>query len=311
MLTTIFSKTKPINYLLIAFGLIIAFTFHVFFTPVETVSGYFIFQKSSILILFLLSFFWTNFITQKNEISKSNNYALLVFLFITVLNPSVFIKINLVISSFFVILAFRRIVSLRTFKQTKQKIFDASLLILVASLFHFHAIFFLVLVFAAVFIYTSGTPKNLLIPFIAFISVGTIYFGLDSFQDFQLINSLKSQMQFEISSFAFKDTISHVVFSLYAAFSILVLIYGLISYPTKQLNTKGTYSLTFLYLVTGTLVYLLNPIRSNSVLIFTLVPVALLSANFIEEINKNGLKNAVLYTILLVSFFFFILQLNF
>ena len=310
MLATIFNKTKPINYLLIAFALVIVFVSYYNFNFSAPLSAYAVFQISIIFILLLISFFWLNFISQKNELSKSNNYPLLVLLLLVALNPQVFNNINLVISNFFILLAFRRIVSLRTFKSNKQKIFDASLLIFIASLFHIYALVFIVVIFVAILIYSFAEAKNLLIPFIALVSVATIYVTIDSLQGFKLLTALLHDVYLPYQSLTFPSVYAHISFSLYIAFSILVLIYGIIQLPKKQQNIKGTYTITFFMYLAGLFVYILESNKDNSVLLFSMVPTALLAANFIEEIPKNKFKDAVLYTIASVSLILFFFQLN-
>ena len=216
----------------------------------------------------------------------------------------------MVISNFFILLAFRRIVSLRTFKSNKQKIFDASLLIFIASLFHIYALVFIVVIFVAILIYSFAEAKNLLIPFIALVSVATIYVTIDSLQGFKLLTALLHDVYLPYQSLTFPSVYAHISFSLYIAFSILVLIYGIIQLPKKQQNIKGTYTITFFMYLAGLFVYILESNKDNSVLLFSMVPTALLAANFIEEIPKNKFKDAVLYTIASVSLILFFFQLN-
>jgi hypothetical protein len=45
------------------------------------------------------------------------------------------------------LLALRRLISLQSMKASKEKIFDASLWVFIASLFHFWSILFIVLIF--------------------------------------------------------------------------------------------------------------------------------------------------------------------
>jgi hypothetical protein len=53
-----------------------------------------------------------------------------------ILFPSVFNNSNLLVANFFLLLAIRRMISLQTLKAPKEKIFDASIWIFIASLFH-------------------------------------------------------------------------------------------------------------------------------------------------------------------------------
>jgi hypothetical protein len=71
------------------------------------------------------------------------------FFLLIVFFPSVLDNVNLVVANFFILLAFRRLISLQSLKASK-KIFDASFWIIVAALFQFWSILYLVLVFISI-----------------------------------------------------------------------------------------------------------------------------------------------------------------
>jgi hypothetical protein len=100
------------------------------------------------LLAVLGSVFITNFISKKNGLRTVLTqffYFLLIVFF-----PSVLDNVNLVVANFFILLAFRRLISLQSLKASKEKIFDASFWIIVAALFQFWSILYLVLVFISI-----------------------------------------------------------------------------------------------------------------------------------------------------------------
>lgn len=143
MITSVFKKSTFANYILVVLLLVFFFSFYQFneVNVAQKVTD--IYQKSLIIIVLISSLFLVNFIVKKNGLTKISSFAILFFVLYLALFPSVFGNLKLVLANFFVILAIRRMISLQTLKSPKEKIFDASLWIFVASLFHFWCILFL------------------------------------------------------------------------------------------------------------------------------------------------------------------------
>ena len=146
MITSIFKKSTPLNLSLVVF-LILSFFFIYQFQDLAWASNLVtIGNKLTILLILLGSIFFTNFIANKNGVSKDTAYVILFFFLFVIFFPSIFDKFDLVVSNFFIILAIRRLISLQSLSASKEKIFDASLWIFIAALFHFWSILYLVLV---------------------------------------------------------------------------------------------------------------------------------------------------------------------
>jgi hypothetical protein len=99
-------------------------------------------SKLGLLAVLLGSVFITNFISKKNGLSKDSAYTVFFIFLLIVFFPSVLDNVNLVVANFFILLAFRRLISLQSLKASKE-IFDASFWIIVAALFQFWSILFL------------------------------------------------------------------------------------------------------------------------------------------------------------------------
>ena len=171
MISRIFGKTKPINYIIV-----LAFLF-LFYWPVH----FFLFDKSysvgrlllQVLMLGTLFFsiFVVNFIVKRNKITGKNSFPLLFYALLTVLFPETLTDPNAIFCSFFLLLATRRLISMRSPRETKFKIFDATLWIMIASLFYDWAILYITLVFAAIFFYDRKNLRNWLVPFAGLFTV--------------------------------------------------------------------------------------------------------------------------------------------
>src|SRR5690606_16620146 len=78
---------------------------------------------------------------------------------------------KILLANAFLLLALRRIMSLRSDKNSSKKILDASIWITVASLFYFWSLLFFIPLFIAVFQKPNTNYKQILIPFTGFVAV--------------------------------------------------------------------------------------------------------------------------------------------
>ena len=147
MITSIFSKSRPFNSVIVVIALFFCFAIYQFKDIKADLSVVTVVQNLLVLGLLIFSMFVTNFIAKRNDLNKNNSYTLLFHLIAFLFFPIIFKDLKIVIASFFVILAMRRMISMQSMQSLKEKIFDASLWIFVATLFHFWAIIFILLVF--------------------------------------------------------------------------------------------------------------------------------------------------------------------
>ena len=158
MISSVFGKTKPVNYIIL-----LAFLF-VLYWYVQLVLFRIEFDTASLVVqglitgLLLFTVFLVNFIVRRNQINESNSYAILFYVLLFVVFPEVVTDNNAILCSFFVLLAARRLISIRTLKSVPQKVFDASIWILISSFFYDWAILFMFLVYLSIYFYD---PKSL------------------------------------------------------------------------------------------------------------------------------------------------------
>ncbi len=136
MIANFFNKTKPINFLVLSFLVFIIFLVALLNANSEPLNFYFFVKNGLFLFLAILTVFVLNFIIRKNSLTEDNSYAILFYILISSYFPYSFILEGVFISNFILLLAFRRIYSLRSSLQTKEKIFDGAFWIGIASLFY-------------------------------------------------------------------------------------------------------------------------------------------------------------------------------
>jgi hypothetical protein len=309
MIASVFSKTKPINYLIIGFFIILSFVLYIanqtdfIFTWVEVL------KKAFYLGVILTSITLVNFISLKNNLTQNNNYAALLFFIFLLFFPEIFTHENILIANLFLLLALRRLISLRSMKSIQEKLFDASFWIFLAALFHFWSIFYIILVFISIILHVSKEVKNWLIPFIALLSVTIIFFVFNEFFQNQLMFFLLNKSYVSFDFFYFKNTYQNIALALFAPVALLFFISHVFTISQKPLNLQSSYKKVLFSFVLGIGIFILSANKNNSYLAFSLAPLAIIGANFIEDLKINWMKEVTVYLLLFLSVFLFIMQL--
>jgi hypothetical protein len=307
MITTFFRKSTPINYAFTVLLLIFFFTFFQFNASVSTVNSNSIYEKALIIIMLLSSLFLVNFIVKKNGLTKNSSYAILFFILYLALFPSIFGNLKLLLANFFVILAIRRMISLQTLKSPKEKIFDASLWIFIASLFHFWCILFLFVIYVSIIFHVSRDYRNWLIPFIA-VGAGAIIFVLFSLIfDQNWVEHLIKQTEMNFQWDYFVNNYKKIALTLFALFGIYFVFSMILTVGNKPLVLQASYKKMIVSFFIGVMVFLFSPEKSNAILVFTFLPLSVLSTNNIEYSQNKTYQEIVLFTvaIITISIYFF------
>jgi hypothetical protein len=308
MIASLFSKTRPINYALVLIMLFSCFFLYQFQVPNENFTLGDLFSKFFVFLLLLLSFFLVNFISLKNTLTQNDNYAILLFLVFILLFPTVLNNIKMVLSNVFLLLALRRLISLKTLISSQGKIFDASFWIFISAIFHFWSVLYIILVFISIVFHFGKEYKNWVLPFVSFFCVWILYIATSLIlYDNYSIN--KSVYQVDFNFFDFKDVYQNMALSLFVSISVLFFASQTIDYQNKPLNMQSSYKQVYFAFLLALGIYVFSANKSNDLLIYTFAPLSILGANMFEKMENSIYKEVSLYLLLGVGFFFFFAQL--
>jgi hypothetical protein len=309
MITSVFSKSRPINYILITTLLVLCFLLFQFQTNFNTISIFEIGKKIVLLFLLVGSLFITNFITKKNGLSKDNSYTFLLFFVFLILFPKTLSNEFLIISNLFILLALRRLISMQSLITPKEKIFDASFWIFTASLFNFWCILFIFLVFFSIIFHVSRDYRNWLIPFIAFFTVlvvgvlGALVFNPN------IIQNYVSQIVIDFDLKYIETIFQNIALSIYIITAFIAFVSMILILSSKLSNLQSSYRKIMFAFIIGLVVFFISPNKDNSSLIYTFVPVSIMLTNYLETIHKYWIKETILGIIITASILTFIFQL--
>lgn len=296
MIATIFNKSKPINLVLVAIIVVLSF-FLKQLLDLESINFISIVKLISITLLVIFSLFTIDFIAKKNALSDQNSFVILWSSLFFILFEDGLTSYKLLLANMFVLLAFRKIISLKNEVNITQKIFDASLWLAVASILFPPAILFVILLYSSILMYASNNYKNWLIPLISFFIISLI---TSSFQFFFVgeINLFQFLGFQTITNLTTKEVI---VFSL---FGLLLLVSLFLVIPSIRLKTQKDKK-SYLLLVIGLIIslgvlFFSYEVKSN-LFVFSYFPLACLLSVILEKFSNTTIQSVVIYVFILLA----------
>ncbi|MBS7230441.1 hypothetical protein KHA90_05335 [Flavobacterium psychroterrae] len=309
MITSVFKKSTPLNYSLVVI-LILVFFFIFQIKDPSWVSSYFLaFQKVSLLCFILASFFLINFIVKKNGLSKDNGYAIFFYLLFILFFPTIFTNANVVYANFFVLLALRRLISLQSLKASKEKIFDASFWILIAALFQFWSILFLILVFISIVFHASSDYRNWILPFIALLAVSIIFLLIALIFHIDIIEFFQKRAVIDFDINYFKNNYENGALSIYVAVALFFIFSMLTTLSNRPQIVHSSYKKVVACFFIAAIVYIVSPDKSNDLLLFSIAPLTIMAASHVEYMQQKLNNEIVFYILILCSLFMYFSQL--
>ena len=309
MITSVFKKSTPLNFSLVVILMLVFFLMYQFQDVSWMNSGILILKKAAILSVLLASVLITNFVAKKNGLSKDSTYTIFFYFLFLLFFPSVLDNINLVVSNFFILLALRRLISLQSLKASNEKIFDASLWIFVASLFHFWSILFIILVFISILFHVAREFKNWVLPFIAFFIIGIISILLAMIFNVSIIEFINKNAtaNFEINYFT--NNYQNGALSIYATVALFFVISMFATLSHRPLLLHTSFKKIIVSFFIAVLIFIVSPNKSNDLLLFTFAPMAIMATSHIEVAQLKLKQEMVLFVLIACSLFAFFSQL--
>ncbi|WP_309614272.1 DUF6427 family protein [Flavobacterium sp.] len=309
MITSVFKKSTLLNNALVVVLLLLFFFMYQSSDLLATISTNGFSKTATLILLLLASFFLVNFTVKKNNLTKNSSYTILFFLLFLLIFPSVFNNSNLLFANFFLLMAIRRLISLQTLKAPKEKIFDASMWIFIASLFHFWCILFIILVYASIIFHVSRDFRNWLLPFVAFFATAVIFMfsalAFDKTWIAHIIN--QTQTNFELDYFT--NNYQNIALSFFVVIGLYFLLSLVLSLTNKPLILQASYKKMIFGFLIGVTIFLISPDKNSEMLLFTFMPLSIMCTTNIEYSQSKMYQEIVLLLLILGCSFSYFSQL--
>lgn len=302
MITSIFSKSKPINFILVFFITALAFIVCIVRFSKGTVTLESGLRQLTLFFLCYGSILLLNFIVSKNGLTKKNNYEILLYSLFLLSILETTSNANVLLANFFVLLGLRRILSIRTQIKLNKKLFDAAFWIGISALFYFWAILFFVLIIMALMLYTDNKLNHWIIPFIGVLTVfvfavccSIIYFD-DFFGAFKSLPNVG----FDYSSYNSPAFI--VAITILFSFGIWSSLFYIKRIKQRKKALRPTFNLILVALLIAMAIVVLAPEKNGSEFLFLFSPLAIVITNYIETIEEKWFKEVFLLMLIALPF---------
>lgn len=309
MISSFFGKTKPINYIILITFIFIFYWFvhFIVFDKTYTIEELLL----QLVVLAILSFglFVLNFIVKRNKITGTHSYVILFFTMLLMVFPQTLIDNNAVLCTFFLLLAMRRLISIRSMKSIPLKIFDATLWIATASIFYDWALIYLLVVFMAIYIYEPKNLKNWLAPFAGLFTVFMIVY---------CVLILQSNTDFLWEHYSLEYTFNKVYFLNWLhSTKLVVYIVGIsfvgfmsfLSVGKAGIGKVASLRLIAMLFLLGLVLEVLIATPGNYPIMVTFFPAAIFLAKYVESIKKANIKEIMLLLSIFLPFMVFFIGL--
>ena len=303
MLTSFFGKSSPINFLLLGIFIVVFSTLNYLFID----DFEFIWREAlntiTITVLLVFSMLLLDFIIRKNNLNKSNTFAIFVFSCIVVTLPTN-THLGIIIAQFFLLLAFRRMISFSSKKNIEKKILDATLWIALASYFYFWSWLLLGFLYFAIFSIKKKSVRYLLIPLIGIFGMLliAIAFFLLKEGSFQWLINYAKPISLDFTAYGYWEIIVYLTFF----FSILIwsVFYSIAKLKGIQKKFRASHLLVLISLAFYFCISFFSESKIVTELIFLASPSAIIIGNFLEKEGDLWFKEIILWIFLLPPIIF-------
>ena len=254
------------------------------------------------LFLLLASVLLAKFIISKNDLNKKNNYSLVaICFFIGLFMQEIFIFDDILIANIFLLLAIRKIYSIRNPININKKVFDASFWILISSVFYIPILYFFIILFTALILYSHFNLKNLVVIISAILSA-TIFLYLMEVISSGYINivDFTTVLFFDIPTLdyisSFDENILNISWSIktivFFSFLIPLIFIFIWDMFIKKNERRRTTTLIFLTTILALIIFISN--LNSMAFVFLFFPLIIIFTSCVEQARSKRVKNLVL-----------------
>jgi hypothetical protein len=233
------------------------------------------------------------FIVLKNELTGQNSYGLFSYTMLTLCIVIVGTRWELVVCLLLLLLALRRLLSMKTGTLMIRKIFDGTFWIAIAALIQPAMLLFFLVAFTAVFLFDRTKWRHWLVPFIAITCVAVISYTIEVFLDQEIFSKLLYRDAYVMSEMPEQWQASDWIAWILAAFALI----GFVIYIVKLVDIQQRVRPRFSVLTISGICALFLLLVLNVQYVLLLVPVlAIFQVRALEHIRHKGFREFIFLT---------------
>jgi hypothetical protein len=294
MISSFFNKAKPVHLVIVCLILLLVFITAKYYNINKPFGLNVLIKQTSLLAVCLSSVFVLDFLVSRNNLTKKNSYKILIFSLFIALLPVTVLNSKLLIANLFILLALRRILSLRSNKDIKKKLFDASFWICIATLFYFWSILFYVLIIAALILYSIVDIKNWIVPFIGALTVVIIGVSYMIIMDYNILDYSNNLISFSFDFSTLNSKRIVVSATIILSYGVWSLLYFVRHLKAKSKKSRPSFLLIIFAVAIGLLIIAVSPNKNGSEFLFLFAPLSIIVTNYLETISEKWFKEVLL-----------------
>ena len=299
MIANFFNKSAPINMLTIIILMVFVFFLNSFTLDDAEFSMKYFASRCFHLGLIAMNLFLVNFIVRKNDLTKENTFVLFLMICCFGLFPSTTANYKLLILHFLLLLTFRRVYSLKSIRNVKEKLFDSGFWVGIISILNPSFILYFILIYASVIFHKKFTPRNFFIPILGFVTPVFIYGVYLFFLD--RLPELYPFWDYNFSLYNYSDLKFIIALTLLFGFLIWTIIPATIKILTVKTEIKSTWYLLIVHVIISFILVISFLNKDGSELLFLFFPVVIIFTNYLHQVTENWFREVFLYLFLVSS----------
>jgi hypothetical protein len=298
MITSLFSKSKPLNFIIVFLIMLLAFVLG----NRNSIDDSALIEKAVLFFVCLLTILVFNFIVSKNSLTQNNNFEILFLSLFLLALPNTTANGHILVANIFVLFGLRRLITLRSQLNVEKKLFDAAFWIAIASLFYFWAGLFFILIIIALLLYTDNKVKHWIVPFTGTATVLLIATSASIiwFDDFFKIFNASFAVSYDFSSYNSPRYL--IVITMLFSFGLWSSIFYLKSIKQKKKAFRPSFKVILFTAVISFVIIVMAPQKNGSEFLFIFAPLAIIITNYVETIQEKWFKEIFMAVLVLVPF---------
>lgn len=294
MISSFFSKSKPIHFVIVSVILLFVFLSTTFFSLENNeLNLLIVFRQIGLFLVSLSSVFILEFLVSRNKLTNKNSYQILFFVLFMALFPETILNTKALLANLFILLALRRLVSLRTQKELKKKIFDAAFWISIATLLYFWAALFFILIFAALILFSISDFKNWIVPITGILTVLIISTAYMITKDIDFLDYFINLYAYSLDFSQLNSKSVIIAATLLFSYGIWSLFYFIKQLQFRAKNYRPAFMIIIIAVIIAVLIIMIAPFKNGSEFIFLFAPLAIIITNYIELVTEKWFKEVL------------------
>jgi hypothetical protein len=307
MITNFFKQAKPIHFVLISTFLLMVFIASKVYVIHEPLTIQLVVKQAFYFTIVLASLFLLDFFASRNSLTKKNSYKLLMFGLFMAMLPETLLNSRTLMANFFILLALRRIISLRTHKDLKKKLFDAAFWISIATLLYFWAALFFILIFAAMIVYSIINIKNWIVPLTGVLAVVIIWVSIMLLMNNDFSNYLDELFVYNFDFTGLNSARIIISTTILISYGTWGSFYFIKHLKDKSKSLRPSFTIIIISSIIALLIILISPYKDGSEFIFMFAPLSIIMTNYLEVTKEKWFQEALVWVLILIPAIFLIL----